>query len=255
MARLWRVYHPTLPETAGAITELEAAESHHVARVLRLRPGDALAVFDGRGGEWRARIVEGSGGHVLLRLEEPVAGAVEPGLAVTLFQGLCRPERMDWIVQKATEIGVAALEVVATSRAEPASAERRLERWRRIALEACKQCGRRRFPLLEARAALPGSATEGPAALLLDTGSDAPPLAEALEAAGEDVVARGVWLAVGPEGGFTAPEVAAALEAGWRRAGLGPRTLRAETAGIVAAAIVLHLHGDLGASRATPAAR
>ena len=255
MARLWRVHHPELPHVVGATVELDAAESHHVARVLRLRPGEALAVFDGEGREWCARILALDGPAVALRLEAPVEERVEPELAVTLFQGACRPERMDWIVQKATEIGVAAIAVVATARAEGVPSERRLERWRRIALEACKQSGRRRLPGIEDRPALPTVPPRGPAAWLLDVASDAPALGEAVAATSSAAVARGVWIAAGPEAGFEPGEVEAAVRAGWGRAGLGPRTLRADTAGLVAAAILLHLRGDLGAAGRPPGDR
>jgi 16S rRNA (uracil1498-N3)-methyltransferase len=149
---------------------------------------------------------------------------------------------MEWAIQKATEVGVAAIHPLSGERAEtPPPTPARLERWRRIALAACKQCGRRTVPRIEPFEALPAPGP-GVVALLLDTGPSPRPITERIEASGGGAV----WLAVGPEGGFSAGETARSVENGWLASGLGPRTLRAETAGVVAAAIVLNLRGDLG---------
>ena len=106
MPRRWRAHHPGLVGEAGSEVRLVEAEAHHVRRVLRLRPGDALDVFDGEGHEWSARLVACDAGDVRVELLEPRVDIVEPPVAVTLVQGVCRAERMDWLVQKATELGV-----------------------------------------------------------------------------------------------------------------------------------------------------
>jgi 16S rRNA (uracil1498-N3)-methyltransferase len=249
MARLWRVYHPELPSTAGASVELGESEGEHLSRVLRLRPGEQVAVFDGAGNEWRAAVLRCDRKRVAVRLEEPVSEVVDPEFEVVLHQGLCKPDRMDWLVQKATEVGVAAVLVFAAERTGPCTAtSHRLARWRRIALEACKQSGRRRVPRIDSCQGLPVPPPSGVLCLLLDAGRSVPPLASVCAASGRP--ASGVWMAVGPEGGFESGEIEPWEEAGWRRAGLGPRTLRAETAGIVATSIVLHLWADLGAADA-----
>jgi 16S rRNA (uracil1498-N3)-methyltransferase len=242
MERQWRVHHPALPVEPDATIELSPAESHHVHRVLRLRTGDGLWVFDGRGRE-RPGVIEGGGaGGVRVRLEEEVERQVEAPLEITLFQALCRPDRMEWVIQKATEIGVATVHPFPTERAEGrAPTAGRLERWRRIAIEACKQSGRCRIPGVEPLEGLPDP-PPGRTAILLDGGPRAGALGEVLSRS----KLGGVWIAVGPESGFTADEVAHATEKGWQSARLGPRTLRTETAGLVAASIVLHRWGDLG---------
>jgi 16S rRNA (uracil1498-N3)-methyltransferase len=247
MARLWRVHHPGLPTRAGASFELSAEESRHVRRVLRLKPGERIAVFDGEGNEWRAVIDRMESRGVSVKLESALGAAVEPAVEIDLFQGLCRAERMEWLVQKATEVGVSSLQAIATERSgRHGVTDHRLARWRRIAVEACKQCGRSRVPRIDVGAALPASPPPGTLGLLLDAEPGAPSLADVCAAV--PVPPPGVWIAVGPEGGFEPREIEAWARQGWRRTGLGPRTLRADTAGVVAAAIVLHRWGDLGSA-------
>jgi 16S rRNA (uracil1498-N3)-methyltransferase len=242
MERHWRVHHPDLPAGEGTTIELAPAESHHVHRVLRLRPGDAVAVFDGRGRECSGVIEGGGPGGVTVRLTAEVDRAVEAPVDIELFQGLCRSDRMEWVVQKATELGVSALRPVSAGQADarPPTAGR-LERWRRIAIEACKQSGRRRVPAIEPVEALPCPGP-GTTAILLDGREEADPLGEFLGGSAPS----GVWIAVGPESGFTAAEIERSREKGWQTANLGPRTLRTETAGLVAVTIVLHRWGDVG---------
>ena len=240
--RNWRVHHPGLPAEEDATIELSSAEAHHVRRVLRLRDGDGLQVFDGHGRE-RSGVIEGGGASgVRVRLEAEIERPVEAPVEIVLFQSLCRPDRMEWVIQKATELGVGAVHPFPAERAEarlPTSG--RLERWRRIAIEASKQSGRRRVPEIEPRDDLPGP-TPGTAAILLDAGEGSRPLGDVVAGPGEATV----WIAVGPESGFTATEVQRWREKGWQAGHLGPRTLRTETAGLVAATIVLHRWGDLG---------
>ena len=223
---------------------LTGDEAHHVARVLRLEPGGQLAVFDGRGHEWQATIVSCAPRRIDLRLERAIDTPVEAPLSITLFQGQCKPDRMDWVVQKSTELGIDAVLTVSAERSKRSVASpRQLERWRRIAVEACKQSGRRRLPRIEGADGLP-PVEPGTAGLLLDPAASTP-MGDALSRP-----AGPVWIAVGPESGFSADEIAAAVARGWRGVSLGPRVLRTDTAGIVAAAIGLHLWGDLG--RSTP---
>jgi len=223
---------------------LSPEESHHVARVLRLRPGDAVAVFDGLGREWEGVVQSVERGAARVRVGEEILSAVEPTLDVVLFQALCRNDRMEWAIQKSTEVGVSAVRILRTARVE--EAERRgapLERWRRIALEAAKQSGRRRVPTVDVAEDLP-PAVSGTLALILTAGRPALAIGEYLLRPRPGAV----WLAVGPEGGFTGPEVGAASGRGWEAAALGPRTLRTETAGVVAAALVLQAWDDVGKS-------
>ncbi|MCP3982415.1 MAG: 16S rRNA (uracil(1498)-N(3))-methyltransferase [bacterium] len=244
MARCWRVLVERLGSEPGERIALPREEAHHVARVLRLREGESLSLFDGRGLERRATVVAIAGAAVEVETGEKIETSVEAPLDVHLFQGRCRHDRVEWLLQKGTEVGLSAVNLFRCERAEggvPSAG--RLGRWNRILAEACKQSGRRVLPELEADAELPLELPDGVLALLLDTGPEVPPLADALERMPPP---DAVWLAVGPEGGFSAEEAAAARDAGWCSVSLGPRVLRTETAGLTAAALVLHRWGDLG---------
>jgi 16S rRNA (uracil1498-N3)-methyltransferase len=237
MARLWQLYHADVPDEAGATVRLERDEAHHLRRVLRLAPGEAVSLFDGRGAHWRATVLDGDA----VRLDAPLEERVDAPIRIELYQGLCRPEKMDWLVQKTTEIGVAAIYPLPMARSgKHGCTDRRLARWRKLAIEACKQCGRSLLPEITPVAALP-PADPGASAFLLDARDGTPSIGSIPPAQPERF-----RLAVGPAGGMTDAELDAAVAAGWRPAGLGPRVLRTETAGIVAATLLLHRFGDLG---------
>jgi 16S rRNA (uracil1498-N3)-methyltransferase len=241
MPRRWRAWHPT-GGAPGEVVALGPDETHHVLRVLRLRAGEPLALFDGQGREWEGTIVEATARAVVVRLAEERTDPVETPFPVLLVQGLCRPERLEWALEKATEVGVRGVALAACERsgsADPSPA--RLDRWRRILLEAAKQSGRRRIPELLGPLPLQEASALGTGErILLQPG--ARPLADVLPARAEAAA-----LAVGPEGGFTEGEVDGLRASGWTAASLGPRALRTETAGSVAAALLLHRWGDLGA--------
>jgi 16S rRNA (uracil1498-N3)-methyltransferase len=225
-------------------------ESHkYLTRVLRLRAGDPVTIFDGQGQEVEARIDEVSARSTMLvlgarRRIEPRAGA-----ALTLIQAVSRGERMDLVVQKATELGVSAIVPVWTERTVvQAAGDGRLRRWRTIAQEAARQCGRADLPIIAEPRALAAALAEAPTGaaaapgrlLMLWEESTGTPLRRAL--AGDE---RAVTLLVGAEGGFTAGEAEAARAAGFETVGLGPRILRTETAAIAALAIVQSALGAL----------
>lgn len=242
--RLIRVY------TSGALpvpgrTSLEGAAAAHVTRVLRLRTGQALTLFNGDGWDCRGTIVAQCSGRVEVELATRCAGLPEPPLALTLLQGVARGERMDLVIQKATELGVARIVPVLAGRSvvrlDDRQAQRKLEHWQSIAIAACEQCGRSRLPAVEppcglaaALAALSGSACR----LLLARGAPLP-----LQALATGTVAAS--LLVGPEGGLTDDELALAGQAGFEPRSLGPRVLRTETAAIVAVAVLQAAAGDL----------
>ncbi|HSN72701.1 MAG TPA: 16S rRNA (uracil(1498)-N(3))-methyltransferase [Steroidobacteraceae bacterium] len=242
--RLTRVYVEG-PLAAGAEIELPAAGAYHVGRVLRLRPGAPLIVFDGSGGDWHAEIVTVTGHSVVVQLESRVPGTSESPLRITLIQGLSRSERMDWTLQKAVELGVAAIAPVLTVRSvvrlDEKQAARKVEHWRGIVIAACEQCGRNRIP--EVRAPVPlekylsETRREGGRYVL------APGAPIAL--AGLASVPGKIELLVGPEGGLDDAEVAAAQQAGFTAVRLGPRTLRTETASVVALTVLQAMWGDL----------
>jgi len=244
MARLWRLYHPDLPGKPGSVVVVAADESRHARKVLRLREGEPVAVFDGNGHEWIARISGHEGDCVTLLLEEPISDpVVEAPLEVVLYQALLRPERMDWVVQKATEIGVRTLHPFLPQRAESYRlGQERLRRWHRIAVESSKQCGRRMLPRIEPLTKLPAPEGAGTLALLLHPAEPSRSLAAVCTASPPSAL----WLAVGPQGGFTPEEAGEFAAVGWIPTALGPRVLRADTAGVVAASILLHRWADLG---------
>ncbi|MBI4985375.1 MAG: 16S rRNA (uracil(1498)-N(3))-methyltransferase [Rhodocyclales bacterium] len=228
----------------GAAVELPAEAAHHALRVLRLEAGAAVVLFDGRGGEWLARLTR-SGQDWRAILESYDAVDRVPVPEVTLVQGLPAADKMDWIVQKCTELGVAQIRPVAAKRSVVKLVgermERRVRHWQQVAVAACEQSGRNRVPavapLLDLPQYLALAASENETRILL--APDAPrSLRELVRPEGP------VTLLIGPEGGFEEGEVRAAAAAGFAPLTLGPRVLRAETAGIAALAAMLALWGD-----------
>jgi 16S rRNA (uracil1498-N3)-methyltransferase len=248
MSRRWRVHLDPAGLRPGARVDLPSVEAHHVQRVLRLRPGQRLSAFDGAGREWWATLIDVTDAAVTVEIDEEITAPVEAPIPVTLFQSWCEPVRMEWALQKGTELGLAALHPVCGRTSRGAASPNRLRRWRRIVAEACKQCGRRRLPRVEPLETFPDP-DSGTLAILLDPSPGALPLGRLLEG----VAPRPVWLAVGPAGGLSAETVGRLVAVGWRRGTLGPRILRAESAGLAAAAIVLHRWGDLGGASVPPA--
>jgi 16S rRNA (uracil1498-N3)-methyltransferase len=242
------------PEAVDADrVRFDAAEAHHLRRVLRLRSGAVVEATDGTGRLYTVRLValdaEGGWGTI--------EGRAEPGrespCAITLAQAILKGDRMSWLVQKATELGVARIIPMETARivARPATGSTgRHARWERIAREAVKQCGRVVVPAVTPPRRFADVLREIPeqdAAWVFWEGGG-----RALTAAARETDARvRLLLLVGPEGGFTAEEVAQAEEAGARLVSLGPRILRAESAGLTALALCQFLFGDLGGAKPT----
>ena len=238
--RVRRAFLPAAGAPGGRV-DLDPEESHHAVRVLRLKRGDALNVFDGAGREWTATIDETTKDRVTVVLGGEVEGPVEAPLRVVLGQANVRPEKLEWVLQKGTEIGVAAFRIFLSERVEaPPPSPARLTRYRRILLEACKQSGRRVLPSLS----IGELDAPGPGTFAIVLAQASPPLGELLAGGAP----REAVIAVGPEGGLTDAEISALTERGWRAGSLGPRILRTETAGTIAAAILLHAWGDLGPS-------
>jgi 16S rRNA (uracil1498-N3)-methyltransferase len=244
--RLRRVYVDAAL-APGARVALEGSAASHVTRVLRLRPGDALTLFNGQGGEYAGSIEKSQAGGVTVAIGEPCAVECESPLSLTLAQGVSRAERMDLVVQKATELGVSALVPVLTERSvvrlNPQQAARKVAHWRAIAIAACEQSGRNRVPPVAtpltlreltglARSAVTGTRVllSPAAALRLD---DVPP------------PVTHVTVLIGPEGGLTDSEQDLARTAGFTPVRLGPRVLRTETAAIAALTLLQRKFGDL----------
>jgi 16S rRNA (uracil1498-N3)-methyltransferase len=237
--------HVIEPIAGRRTYDLSGSAANHVARVLRLQTGDPLVLFDGRGGEYATTIDALGRDRVTVAVGEHSATDRESAVNLTLVQGVSRGERMDLIVQKATELGVTSIVPVVTSRSvvrtSESRAERKVEHWRAIAMAACEQCGRNRLPQIESPVAWQAWLARRPTAgvaLLLATRA-ATRLGDALTAAAN------IELLIGPEGGLTPEEETAALAAGFHAVTLGPRVLRTETAAIAAIAAIQHRIGDL----------
>ena len=228
----------------GRVVELPPEAASYVGRVLRLRTGDPVTLFNGRGGEWEARVGEGSRGRFLVEVGEHRARDRESPLAVTLGLGISRGERMDFGLQKAVELGVAEVVPLVTERCVvQLDAERALSRrvhWHRVMASACEQCGRNRLPRLGEVAGVADwlAAASSGARLVLS------PVAEA--ALGDLPRPQGtVTLLIGPEGGLAPAELALAAHWGFTPLRLGPRILRTETAVVAALAALQACWGDL----------
>jgi 16S rRNA (uracil1498-N3)-methyltransferase len=229
----------------GARLELPDHSAHHAREVLRLRAGAVVHVFDGAGAEFEAALESVTRRGVFLRLGGPVAARAESPLRLVLALSPLKGDRMELVIQKATELGAAAIVPIWTARTvvQPGG-DGRLRRWRTIAQEAARQCGRADVPAiadpLPLQAALQASAPDAARKLLLWEESTGAPLRRALS--GDE---SAVHLLVGAEGGFTAMEADAAQAAGFEAVGLGPRILRTETAALVALALVQAALGGL----------
>ncbi|MCF7201009.1 16S rRNA (uracil(1498)-N(3))-methyltransferase [Pseudomonas oligotrophica] len=233
-------FHVDLPLSLGRHL-LPDAQAHYIARVLRLAAGDAVQLFDGSGQEYRGRLAEVGKKQVQVELEEQLPGLAESPLRIHLGQGLSRGERMDWAIQKATELGVSEITPVLSERCEvrlnDERADKRLAHWRQIAISACEQCGRSVLPVIHAPMALGDwLAVEATLKLVLH------PVAEPLAS---HAPPRELAFLIGPEGGLSDAEVEQARQRGFLPARLGPRVLRTETAPVVALSVAQHLWGDL----------
>ncbi len=229
------------------IRTLDARQSHHLVRVLRLAAGAPVEGFDGKGARFDARIERADPKACAIRLLAPIAACTESPLAITLAQGISAAERMDWTVEKAVELGAHAIQPIVCARTQvrldAQRLQRRHEHWARIVEAACMQCGRDHLPELGVPLAFERwlAATDRRAArtrIVLD-----PRGAVRLAALRVDA-AQPVDLLVGPEGGFDATELEAARAAGFQAVRLGPRVLRTETAGLAAIAALQAIAGD-----------
>jgi 16S rRNA (uracil1498-N3)-methyltransferase len=242
--RLTRCFVPVALQ-AGDTLPLPENAALHIGRVLRARAGETLTLFNGQGGEYDAQILSLERRGVRVRIGRHHAVERESPLRVTLLQALARGERMDFIVQKATELGVAALRVLPVERSvvrlDAEGHRKRNEHWRAIAISACEQCGRNRIPTIELagdlESALAAVAGEDRRLLL------APDGARTLPALLQP--ARDTSLLIGPEGGFAEDERALSRRHGFEACRLGPRVLRAETAPLAALAVIQAIAGDL----------
>jgi 16S rRNA (uracil1498-N3)-methyltransferase len=254
--RLTRLY-VDMPLTPGSIVELPKDTAAHIAKVLRARGGEAVLLFNGNGAEYRGVLETVHGNRASVAVGAAQAVNNESPLNITLLQCIPRGERMDLIVQKATELGVQRIVPVLSQRSvvrlDGAQALAKQAHWQAVAISACEQCGRARLPTVAA-----------PQTLLGYLGLPAPPevrrfvlepaLLHTQQHGGASMPPglRQAEIAVGPEGGFAAEELDAFQLAGFSRAPLGPRVLRTETAAIAGVVWLQTLGGDLSANSDAP---
>jgi 16S rRNA (uracil1498-N3)-methyltransferase len=244
-----RFYAPSAAfRERNSIVVLTAEEARHLRDVLRLRAGDEVFVFDGEGREFRCN-VEDIGRHEtrLSVVEEAGPARPESRLQLTLAIALLKGEKIDLVVQKATELGAARVALIESEHADvriksDRDADRRISRLRRIALEAAKQSGRARVPTIDGPVAYGEFIMNRMAGMrLFFSERDGRPLGPAIESGNISEVTA----LIGPEGGWSDDEIEAARAAGWLVITLGGRILRAETAAIAVTTLLQHLFGDL----------
>jgi 16S rRNA (uracil1498-N3)-methyltransferase len=229
------------PLRAGGVCQLSEDAAHHAVHVLRLREGEEVTLFNGRGGEYAARIASIQRLRISIDVLQHRAVERESPLRLTLVQGVSAGEKMDGTVRKAVELGITEVQPVLATRsvARPKGerADSRRAHWQKVVIAACEQCGRNRIPQVQPLTSVedyrPGDATKvllSPQAKLR--------LSEAIKEGSTFI------LAAGPEAGFTAPEEAMLANAGFTPVSLGPRVLRTETAAVAALAALNALRGD-----------
>lgn len=230
--------------TPGRELHLGGRVGHYIFRVLKLREGDPLVLFNGDGADYAAELLSNRRDRVCLRISAKLPAVAEPQLRITLVQAVGKGDRMDYSLQKASELGVAAIQPLFSERTEVHLHEKRLARrmqhWRRVLISACEQAGRAVVPRLHDAATLDQwlVGDNGGERLVLD------PLAEH-SLSGFTPGAAEIAIVVGPEGGFSEREMKQFQLAGVSGVRLGPRVLRTETAGPAAIAVLHAMHGDI----------
>lgn len=238
-----RFYCP-VPLAPGGIVPLAANAAHHAARVLRMKPGDGIVLFNGNGSDYSGGILRINKDEVVAKIEHATPSDVESTLSITLAQAVSSGERMDLTLQKAVELGVRAIQPIAAERSVVRlagdRAEKRREHWQNVVVSACEQSGRAVVPAVGPLLSLPEwlAQQETHALRLMLAPAAAQRLHELERPQGS------VCLLVGCEGGFTASEQLAAASCGFSPVRLGPRILRTETAALAAMSAMQTLWGD-----------
>lgn len=230
---------------SGQVIALDRAQSHYLKNVLRLKPGAAFFLFDGRAAvDFEARLlVDGRRLKAEIGAANPLTN--ESGLASEVIQSLGRADHTDWMVQKSTELGVSKISLFNAERTQsplkPAQADKKLAHWHGVAISACEQCGRAIIPEIQLHTGLEQAldASSSALKLLLDFGGK--PLISALQPPQSTVA-----ILLGPEGGLNQQEIGLARGCGFQPVSLGARVLRFETAATAALAIIQSVLGDLG---------
>ncbi len=237
----------------GDIAYIDKQEARHMKKVLRLKAGDKVILFDGNGQEYQALLMEDTNNGLLAKITEMSVKEDSPEISLYLVQGIAKGDKMDNIIQKATEIGVAVIYPLLSEhtivRLQGDNAVKKVIRWQHIAREACKQCRRNVVPMVKPIMEMNSIYKEIgdlPAIMLYENEKNNG-LRQVLHNIKNQAHTNGkLLLIVGPEGGFSDAEVKDADKQGVNIASLGPRILRTETAGIVASSIIMYEYGLLG---------
>lgn len=243
--RIPRFYCPCLLTVEQSFT-LPEEVFRHAIQVLRLQVGESLLLFNGEGGEYLANLTEINKRSATVLIQSFDPSERESSLALTLVQALVKPDKMDFALQKAVELGISAFQPLITQRSvvrtDKEKIEKKLQHWQAVTISACEQSGRTRLPKIYAPQTLDqylSQLNDNTTYLLLAPGS-------AQDLSQITVQTNHVAVLIGPEGGFTVEEVEACLAAKMQSIALGKRILRAETASTSVLAILQLLHGDLG---------
>ncbi|MBL8498555.1 16S rRNA (uracil(1498)-N(3))-methyltransferase [Nitrosomonas sp. JL21] len=248
-----RFYHPA-EMSMGQVLELSHENKHHATRVLRLKKGNPVTLFNGRGGEFFGHIDHITKSSTTVRIESYHNKECESPLHIELAQAICVNEKMDWIIQKAVELGVTCIQPVMTTRSivhlSDERSSKRLQHWHKIVIASCEQCGRNRLPDMKSLITLPQwlshkktNCSSNDLHLMLS-----PITTQSLRNIAAPSLNTNVALVIGPEGGFTEDEEAAISQAGFLPIRLGQRILRTETAALAAIAALQALWGDYAGS-------
>ena len=239
--------HTATPITPESLLELDESARRHVAQVLRMRVSAPLTLFDGTGGEFPATIHTIEKRSLTVQTGKRVERERESPLAIHLFQGVSKGERMDYVIQKATECGVSEITPLLCERTvvrlDSRRMERKLDHWRKVAISACEQCGRNRVPPIHPPLSYSTflSSEQVESGVVLDAASER--RVSELELSKPN--GGRIGIITGPEGGLTRQEINSAVESGYHGVQVGPRILRTETASVVAITIMQTLWGDL----------
>lgn len=228
--------------TTGTDVRIEGNPAHHMARVLRMRPGDQVRLFNGDGNEYTGHITHLDKRHVAVHIDTREDVRRESPLHTTLGLVLSKGDRFDWALQKATELGVSAIQPLTSQRCEvrlsPERLEKKMPHWQQVLISACEQCGRNRVPVLHPVQSLGSwvSAVSADRKLVLAPGMTGSPL--------DGPVPHSAALLIGPEGGLSDNEIQQARDEGFEPVTFGPRIWRTETAPVAALAILQWQWGD-----------
>jgi len=245
--RKTRIYYPGLLSQGQAI-ELDTQTSVRIARVLRLKIGDALTLFNGQGGEYKSHITQLDKRRVCCEILEFIDRSVESPLKIHLAQGISKGERMDYTIQKAVELGVDEIIPLMTARTSvnlsPERQQRRLAHWQSIVISACEQCGRNKVPEVKPIESLANWLLTNRDSLNIVLDPGATQGLKTFPTSKQHAMPQPVTLLIGPEGGLSREEISLAAQHGFIPTQCGPRILRTETAAVAVLSVLQSLWGD-----------